>query len=144
MTASTTIYGTFRPKIPKLGGIRHVVFPSVAVSDSPDVKGLQYTDTAGVKRNRCDTFGGIGISDIKGANMSWPHDKRVQDEHGHGDHGGLVAAAEPALHHRKAGPHDAPEPRRGAKHGLGARVENGPPGAGVGHLPRQRAPCLQA
>lgn len=85
MSASTTIYGTFRPKIPRLGGIRHVVFPSVAVSYSPDVKGLQYTDTAGVKRNRFDSFGGIGISGFKSANLSFALDQRFQAKIVNGD-----------------------------------------------------------
>ena len=46
MSMSSTFYGTFRPPVPHLGGLRHVVFLSVSVSYSPDVSGLQYTDTA--------------------------------------------------------------------------------------------------
>lgn len=78
MSMSSTFYGTFRPPIPHLGGLRHVVFPSVSVSYSPDVSGLQYTDTAGVKRNRFDGFGGISISGFKSASMSFALDQRIQ------------------------------------------------------------------
>lgn len=78
MTASTTMYGTFRPKIPHLAGIRHVVFPSVSINYSPDVKSLQYTDTAGIRRNRFDSFGGISVSSFKSASMNFALDQRFQ------------------------------------------------------------------
>jgi lipopolysaccharide assembly outer membrane protein LptD (OstA) len=75
---STTYYGTFKPPIPHLAGLRHVVFPSVGVNFSPDFASLQYRDSLGILRNRFNGFGGIGISGAKSASMSFAVDQRFQ------------------------------------------------------------------
>lgn len=75
---STTLYGTFAPALPGVAGIRHVVFPSVSVSYSPELRNLTYRDSAGVVRNRFNGFGGIGISGFKAANMNFSLDQRFQ------------------------------------------------------------------
>ncbi len=75
---NTTMYGTFKPPIPGVAGFRHVVSPSVSVNYSPELRGLTYTDTAGVRRNRFNGFGGIGISGFKSASLSYALDQRFQ------------------------------------------------------------------
>lgn len=78
LSMSSTFYGTFKPPIPKLVGLRHVIAPALSFSYSPDFSGLQYTDTAGVRRNRFNGFGGISISGFKSANMNFSLDQRFQ------------------------------------------------------------------
>jgi lipopolysaccharide assembly outer membrane protein LptD (OstA) len=75
---STTLYGTFKPPIPGVAGLRHVIFPSLSVNYSPELRGLTFVDTAGVRRNRFSGFGGIGISGFKSANLSFALDQRFQ------------------------------------------------------------------
>ncbi len=82
---SSTFYGTFKPKLPYVAGIRHVLFPSVAVSYSPANPGLQYRDTSGVLRNRFNGFGSINVSAAKSAFVTMALDQRFQVKLKNGD-----------------------------------------------------------
>jgi lipopolysaccharide assembly outer membrane protein LptD (OstA) len=82
---SSTFYRTFRLPIPHVAGLRHVVFPSVGVSYSPDAPGLLYRDSLGVLRNRFNGFGGIGISGQRDARMTVSLDQRLQAKLVNGD-----------------------------------------------------------
>ena len=75
---SSTFYGTFKPPVPKLAGLRHIVTPSVAVNYSPAFPSLQYRDSAGVTRNRFNSFGGIGVSGFRSAFLQFGVDQRFQ------------------------------------------------------------------
>jgi lipopolysaccharide assembly outer membrane protein LptD (OstA) len=85
MTASTTFYGTFRPTLGRLVGLRHVVFPSVSMSYSPDFEGLTYVDALGIRRQRFSGFGGIGISGFRSARMGFTLSQRLQAKLQKGD-----------------------------------------------------------
>jgi lipopolysaccharide export system protein LptA len=78
LTASTTMYGGFRPHLGPVIGLRHVVFPSVSIAYSPEFEQLTYVDSAGVRRSRFQGFGGIGISGFKSARMNFSLDQRLQ------------------------------------------------------------------
>jgi len=78
VTMSTSYYGTFRPRLFGLEGLRHVVTPSVAVSYSPEFKGLTYVDTLGYRRSRFNGFSGAGISGFKQSFISFSLDQRFQ------------------------------------------------------------------
>ena len=82
---SSTFYGTFRPRLGALDGIRHIVVPSVGVSYSPEFDGLTYVDTTGVRRSRFQSFDGIGISGFKSARLDFGLDQRFQVKVRHGD-----------------------------------------------------------
>jgi lipopolysaccharide assembly outer membrane protein LptD (OstA) len=82
---STTYYGTFKPPIPHLAGLRHVIFPSLGFNFSPDFPSLQFRDSTGVLRNRFNGFGGIGISGAKNASMNFSLDQRFQVKIKNGD-----------------------------------------------------------
>jgi lipopolysaccharide assembly outer membrane protein LptD (OstA) len=77
LTASTTLYGTFRPHWGAVEGIRHVIFPSVSVSYSPEFPNLIYRDSLGT-HDRFRSFGGIGVSGFKQLRMNFGLDQRVQ------------------------------------------------------------------
>ncbi|MFN8588340.1 MAG: putative LPS assembly protein LptD [Candidatus Eisenbacteria bacterium] len=115
MSLSSTFYGTFRPPLKHVAGIRHVVFPSVGISYSPDVGGLLYTDTAGVKRSRFESFGGIGISGLKSANMSFQLDQRFQLKLVDGE---KVTRLDNLVTWNTVGSFDFLWKEHGAKHGL--------------------------
>jgi lipopolysaccharide assembly outer membrane protein LptD (OstA) len=85
MTASTTLYGSFRPAIGPLVGLRHVVFPSASVSYSPDFEGLTFVDGNGVRQQRFRSFGSIGISGFKSARMNFALSQRLQVKYKKGD-----------------------------------------------------------
>lgn len=78
MGMSSTFYGTFRPPVPGLAGLRHIVTPSVAVNYSPEFPSLQYRDSTGTLRNRFNRFGGIGVSGFKSAFLQFGIDQRFQ------------------------------------------------------------------
>jgi len=78
MTASTTLYGTFRPSLGRLVGLRHVVFPSVSMSYSPDFENLTFVDENGIRRQRFVGFGGIGISGFRSARLGFTLSQRLQ------------------------------------------------------------------
>jgi lipopolysaccharide assembly outer membrane protein LptD (OstA) len=78
VTSSTTFYGTFRPRLFGIEGLRHVVAPSVALSYSPEFTGLTYRDTAGVRRERFKSFPGIGISGFEQSYLTFGLSQRLQ------------------------------------------------------------------
>ena len=78
MGLSTTYYGTFRPPIKGLVGLRHIVTPSASVTYSPAFPSLTYTDSAGVVRPRFHSFGGIGVSGFESSFMQFGLDQRFQ------------------------------------------------------------------
>lgn len=75
---SSTLYGTFKPPIPKLAGLRHIVTPSAAIVYSPEFKSLKFTDSTGTTRNRFNSFGGIGVSGFRSAFLQFGVDQRFQ------------------------------------------------------------------
>jgi lipopolysaccharide assembly outer membrane protein LptD (OstA) len=85
MTASTTLYGSFRTSLGPLVGLRHVIFPSVSVSYSPDFEQLTYVDANNVRQQRFRGFGAIGISGFKSARMSFSLNQRLQAKLKRGD-----------------------------------------------------------
>jgi lipopolysaccharide assembly outer membrane protein LptD (OstA) len=85
MTASTTLYGTFRPHLGPVTGLRHVVFPSVSVSYSPDFENLTYTDANGFRQQRFEPFSSIAISGFKSARMNFALAQRLQAKVQKGD-----------------------------------------------------------
>jgi lipopolysaccharide assembly outer membrane protein LptD (OstA) len=78
VSSGTTYYGTFAPRLGRLIGLRHVVSPNVSFSFAPESKGLTYVDSLGVRRNRFESFGGIGLSGFRSATMSFSLDQRLQ------------------------------------------------------------------
>jgi hypothetical protein len=85
MTASTTIYGSFRPHLGSLEGLRHVVFPSVSFSYSPEFENLTYVDENGVRRPRFQGFSSIFISGFKSERMNFSLAQRLQAKLRKGD-----------------------------------------------------------
>lgn len=85
LTTSTTLYGAIRPRLGPLVGLRHVVFPSVSFSYSPEFGQLTYTDANGIKQNRFQGFSTIGVSGFKNARMSFALDQRLQAKLKRGD-----------------------------------------------------------
>lgn len=75
---SSTFYGTFKPPLPKLAGLRHIVTPSVAMNYSPGFPALQFRDSTGTTRNRFNSFGGIGVSGFESAFLQFGVDQRFQ------------------------------------------------------------------
>lgn len=75
---SSTFYGTFRPPLPKLDGLRHIVTPSVSMVYSPAFPSLQYRDSTGTVRNRFNSFGGIGVSGFESRYLQFGVDQRFQ------------------------------------------------------------------
>lgn len=127
---SSTFYGTFKPKLPHVAGIRHIVAPSVGMSYSPDFKSLQFRDSSGVLRNRFNGFGGIGVSSFKSAFLSFALDQRFQVKLKDGD---KITRLDNLLSWTTSGSYDflwrEHNPRRG--HGLstlGSAVVLQPPG----------------
>ena len=78
VTMSSTFYGTFRPRILGLEGLRHVISPSASLSYSPQFPGLTYVDTLGVRQNRFRAFPGVGISGFEQSFMNFSLDQRLQ------------------------------------------------------------------
>lgn len=125
---SSTFYGTFKPRIPHVGGIRHVVFPSISYGYSPDFAGLQYRDSAGVVRSRFSNFGGIGISGTKSSYLSFGLDQRFQVKLVNGD---KVTRLDNLIGWTTSGSYDFLWREHGAKHGLStipSQVTFTPPG----------------
>lgn len=75
---SSTFYGTYRPRVFGLEGLRHIVSPRVSLSYSPQLRNLTYVDSLGIRRNRFNSFGTIGVSGFKSAFMSFGLDQRFQ------------------------------------------------------------------
>ncbi|HYM81775.1 MAG TPA: putative LPS assembly protein LptD [Candidatus Limnocylindria bacterium] len=78
LTTSTTFYGTFRPNLGSLASVRHVVFPSVSFNYSPEFRHLTFVDSLGVRRERFQSFGGIGVSGFRNARANFLLDQRLQ------------------------------------------------------------------
>ncbi len=78
VTMSTTFYGSFRPRVFGIEGLRHVVSPNVSLSYSPKFPGLTYRDSLGFQRNRFRSFSGIGISGFQRSNLNFSLDQRLQ------------------------------------------------------------------
>jgi lipopolysaccharide assembly outer membrane protein LptD (OstA) len=78
VTMSATFYGSFRPRIFGLEGLRHVVSPSASLSYSPDFPGLFYVDSRGVRQSRFRSFSGVGISGSQRSNLNFSLDQRLQ------------------------------------------------------------------
>jgi lipopolysaccharide assembly outer membrane protein LptD (OstA) len=78
MGLSGTFYGTFKPPIPGLVGLRHILTPSASLTYSPAFESLQYRDSTGALKPRFQPFGGIGVSGYKTAYMSFGLDQRFQ------------------------------------------------------------------
>jgi lipopolysaccharide assembly outer membrane protein LptD (OstA) len=82
---STTLYRTVKTPFAGLA-LRHVLSPSASVSYSPDFPGLTFVDSLGVRRDRFDTFGDIGVfSGRKSARASFSLDQRLQAKYTRGD-----------------------------------------------------------
>jgi hypothetical protein len=125
---STTYYGTFKPPIPHLVGLRHIVFPSVAISYSPDFKNLQYRDSAGVVHSRFNSFGGIGVSGSRNASLAFTLDQRFQAKFKSGD---KVTRLDNLVGWSTAGGYDLLWREHRLKHGLtplSSQVTVQPPG----------------
>jgi hypothetical protein len=75
---STTLYGTFRPQLAGLSGIRHILFPQVSYSYQPDFPGLTYRDTLGNLRNRFPTVGGVTLSGFRSSLLNYSLQQRLQ------------------------------------------------------------------
>ena len=112
---SSTYYGTFKPALPGVAGLRHIVFPSAAFNFSPDFSSLQYRDSSGVLRNRFNGFGGIGISGARNASMSFALDQRFQVKLKNGD---KITRLDNLLGWTTSGAYDFLWRQHGAKHGL--------------------------
>ncbi len=82
---SSSFYGSFRPRIGSLTGLRHVVVPSVSLNYSPEFDGLTYVDASGFRRNRFQSFDGMGVSGFKSARLDFSLDQRFQAKLKHGD-----------------------------------------------------------
>ncbi len=112
---STTFYGTFKPPIPHVAGLRHVVFPSVALTYSPEFSNLQYRDTSGVVRNRFAGFSGIGVAGAKSAFMSFGLSQRFQLKLKNGE---KVTRLDNLISWDTNGSYDLLWREHGSKHGL--------------------------
>jgi hypothetical protein len=113
--AGTSFYGTFRPPIPKLLGIRHIVSPRVSYAYSPEFTGLTYRDATGALRPRFTGIGGIGVSGFEQSFMSFALDQRLQVKVGSGER---VRRLDNLLSLTTSGTYDFLWRERGAKHGL--------------------------
>lgn len=85
VTSSTSLYGTFRPDLGPLYGLRHILTPSVNYFFSPEFEGLLVVDSTGRTRPRFESFGSIGISGAEQSFMSFGLDQRLQVKLKHGE-----------------------------------------------------------
>jgi len=82
---SATFYGTYKPSLGPLTGLRHVLFPFASVVYSPEFPHLVYTDSLGFQRNRFQSFGSIGVSGFKSFRTDFGLDQRLQVKLRHGE-----------------------------------------------------------
>jgi lipopolysaccharide assembly outer membrane protein LptD (OstA) len=115
VTSSTTFYGTFRPRIFGIEGLRHIVAPSVALSYSPEFENLTYLDSAGVRRERFNSFSGIGISGFEQSYLTFSLSQRLQAKL---KRGGNVTRLDNMLSWTMAGSYDFLYREHGAAHPL--------------------------
>ncbi len=78
VTTSASFYGTFRPRLGPLVGIRHVVTPSASYSYSPEFPNLTFLNANGQRRQRFNSFSGFGVSGSKQSFLSFGLDQRLQ------------------------------------------------------------------
>ena len=78
VTGSASVYGTFRPRLGRVEGIRHILTPSVSYSFSPAFPGLTFRDSLDRLRQRFNGFGSINISGFEQSFMTFGLDQRVQ------------------------------------------------------------------
>lgn len=75
---SGTYYGTFRPRLGPLDGIRHVLFPSFNYRWQPTFESLTYVDSNGTTRNRFPSYAGVSISGFRQSFLSYSLQQRFQ------------------------------------------------------------------
>ena len=85
LTTSSSFYGTFKTKIGSLVGLRHVIFPSVTFSYSPEFTQLTFRDASGIQRSRFESFGDVAISGFRNQRMSFSLHQGLQAKLQHGD-----------------------------------------------------------
>jgi hypothetical protein len=85
VSSSASLYGTTLHKIGPITGLRHVVVPRASFSYSPEFPNLFFVDSAGVKRQRFQNFGNIGVSGFKRAALDFGLDQRLQVRLGSGE-----------------------------------------------------------
>jgi lipopolysaccharide assembly outer membrane protein LptD (OstA) len=78
LTTSATFYGTFRPRLGHLEGLRHVVFPSMSFDYSPEFPYLNFVDSSGTLQNKFESFDGISVSGFRSQRMNFGLDQRLQ------------------------------------------------------------------
>jgi len=113
--ASTSLYGTFRPPLPRIVGLRHIVTPRVSYGYSPEFRGLTYRDSTGALRQRFVPFGGIGVSGFEQSFMSFAIEQRLQVKVRDGDR---VRRLDNLVSLTTSGTYDFLWRERGAKRGL--------------------------
>jgi hypothetical protein len=85
VASNASFYGTFRPHLGPLIGLRHIVTPSASYQYSPEASSLTYTDQFGVTHERFTSFGSIGISGFEQSALALGLDQRVQAKVKSGD-----------------------------------------------------------
>ncbi len=80
----TSLFRPVRTPVAALG-LRHVVSPSLSVQYAPEFRGLQYTDSLGVRRNRFNPFSDISISGFEVGRLAFGIDQRLQAKWTDGD-----------------------------------------------------------
>jgi lipopolysaccharide assembly outer membrane protein LptD (OstA) len=85
LTTSATFYGTFSPKLGSLVGLRHVVFPTVSMTYSPEFPQLTYTDSLGFVRNRFVPFNTVSVSGFRSERMTFSLQQILQAKLKKGD-----------------------------------------------------------
>lgn len=80
----TSFFRSLRTPVTPLA-LRHVISPSLSVQYAPEFRGLQYTDSLGVSRNRFNPFSDISISGFEVGRLSFGLDQRLQAKWTDGD-----------------------------------------------------------
>jgi lipopolysaccharide assembly outer membrane protein LptD (OstA) len=112
----TTLYRTLKMPFPGFA-MRHILMPSANVLYSPEFPGLTYVDSNGVRHERFQTFGDIGIfSGAKALRTNFAIDQRFQAKVGSGDH---VRRLDNLLTWTTSSSFDFLWRENGLKHGLG-------------------------
>jgi hypothetical protein len=76
--SSASLYGTFRPRLGPITGIRHVIVPRLTFAFSPEFESLFYKDANGVKKPRFNGFGNISVSGYRNERLDFGVDQRLQ------------------------------------------------------------------
>jgi lipopolysaccharide assembly outer membrane protein LptD (OstA) len=115
VTMSTTFYGSFRPRIFGVEGLRHIVSPNASLSYSPEFAGLTYLDSNGYRRNRFKSFSGMGISGFERSYLNFSLDQRLQAKLKRGEN---VTRLDNLLSWSVGGSYDFLYKKHGLKHPL--------------------------